>query len=608
MESSNPGLFEGGQIDDISIAALSGMSWPSAPKRPFRLPHHHVRVVSIMSPAQIVRLITLSTLGAPVLGARPNILMYIIDDLGWGDLSLSSLTQDRTQGGHSTFSTPHIDRLASEGVVLDRYYVNQCCSPTRTSLLSARYAYNLGLGGGVITDGHPEALRRNESTIADHLKELGYSTHAVGKWDAGYTTPHETPVGRGFDTFVGYYNADEDYYTHECGGVGAQPPCSGLDLHDDHVDAAGEPVLRPMYDRTTYSTLLYTTAIQNAIVRHDRNLGPFFIYGAYQAVHGPLEAPQRYQRMCTAELEPARHIFCAMVKALDEGIGNISNTLRVHGYANETIVAFTTDNGGQNAVGGNNWPLRGNKQTIFEGGLRGTAFVWGTALHAAAGGRRLWRGMMHNVDWLPTLVVAAGGQPPKGKDGMSVWEALVTDAASPRTEMLLQLTGPHSVEPSDVNRVNYGLSAAYRRGPWKLVWMQWEASCPNSSNISQQINACGKRATGWVQMVGDHRTYRKPTEAQACWGHEKPCLFNIDDDPLEQTDLSATYPSKLAELFDAIAKYNDSQIPNQAYPFDESACPRPPGKVWMPWRNTSLASGGSVPASVLALASTPSKD
>ena len=171
-----------------------------------------------------MRLLTFAMIAVTVLGGRPNILMYVIDDLGWGDLSLSGLAQDRTQGGHSTFRTPHIDRLASEGVVLDRYYVNQLCSPTRTSLLSARYAYHLGLGGGVITDGHPETLRLNESTIANHLKELGYKTHAVGKWDAGYTIPHETPVGRGFDTFVGYYNADEDYYTHECGGARAHPP------------------------------------------------------------------------------------------------------------------------------------------------------------------------------------------------------------------------------------------------------------------------------------------------------------------------------------------------------------------------------------------------
>ena len=535
-----------------------------------------------------------------VLGGRPNILMYVIDDLGWGDLSLSGLAQDRTQGGHSTFRTPHIDRLASEGVVLDRYYVNQLCSPTRTSLLSARYAYHLGLGGGVITDGHPETLRLNESTIANHLKELGYKTHAVGKWDAGYTIPHETPVGRGFDTFVGYYNADEDYYTHECGGAGAHPPCSGLDLHDDSVNSAGELVLRPLYDRTTYSTTLYTSAVVNTIARHDRSLGPFFIYAAYQAVHGPLEAPERYQHMCEAEHEPARHVFCAMVLALDEGIGNISATLQMHGYANETIVAFTTDNGGQNAVGGNNWPLRGNKATVFEGGVRGTGFVWGTALHAGAGGRRLWRGMMHNVDWLPTLVAAAGGQPPEGKDGVSVWEALVTDGVSPRSEMLLQLTGPHSPRPSDVDMagVNYQLSAAYMRGPWKVVWMQPEAPCPEAANISQQISTCGRRATGWVQMVGDHRSYVKPTEAQTCW-QSKPCLFNIEDDPLEQNDIGARYPDKLAELLDALAKYNASQIPNQAFPFDESACPRPPANAWMPWRNTSFASAGGDDASIV---------
>ena len=130
----------------------------------------------------------------------------------------------------------------------------------------------------------------------------------------------------------------------------------------------------------------------------------------------------------------------------------------------------------------------------------------------------------------------------------------MTDGVSPRSEMLLQLTGPHSPRPSDVDMagVNYQLSAAYMRGPWKVVWMQ--PSSGRRQPTSRQISTCGRRATGWVQMVGDHRSYVKPTEAQTCW-QSKPCLFNIETIH-RQNDIGARYPDKLAELLDALKKYN----------------------------------------------------
>ena len=114
-----------------------------------------------------------------------NVILFLIDDLGWADLAFKGLPagMERSAGGHAEYSTPNLDSLAAEGVLLDRYYVNQLCSPTRTSLISSRYAYTLGLAGGVITNGHPVGLRLNESSIAQPFKALGMRTHAFGKWD-----------------------------------------------------------------------------------------------------------------------------------------------------------------------------------------------------------------------------------------------------------------------------------------------------------------------------------------------------------------------------------------------------------------------------------------
>ena len=137
----------------------------------------------------------------------------------------------------------------------------------------------------------------------------------------------------------------QDYITHSCGGGG----CKGgkaLDLRND---------TNVFFDNETYSTTLYTSEAVRMIEHHDPAKGPFFLYAAYQAVHGPLEAPQKYLDQCAHVTEDMRHIFCGMVLALDEGVGNISKALKAAGLYDNTIIALTTDNGGQNGVGGNNW-------------------------------------------------------------------------------------------------------------------------------------------------------------------------------------------------------------------------------------------------------------
>jgi hypothetical protein len=220
--------------------------------------------------------------------------------------------------------------------VLEAYYVNRLCSPTRTSLMSGRYAYNLGLGDEVIVNGHPEVLRLNESTIANHLcspkycNGSCYACSAFGKWDIGMTTAQHTPVGRGFQHFVGYYDADEDYvrvparahaqsccasaaasvdvlelallltrlraaaarvacvqYTHHTGAPfgGSRVGCNltYLDLHNDTLGPTPDDYrslqLHPMWDETTYSTIMYTREALRTIDAHDRasTPPPFFI-------------------------------------------------------------------------------------------------------------------------------------------------------------------------------------------------------------------------------------------------------------------------------------------------------------------------------------------
>ena len=222
--------------------------------------------------------------------AKPNILMLVIDDLGWNDTSYKG----------SDIETPTIDKFANEGIRLQQYYVQRLCSPTRSAIMSGRYPYHNGLARQVITNGHPFGLPLNQTTIANELKKGGYATHSIGKWDLGMHKWEYTPTYRGFDTFYGYYDADEDYYTHSVG-----PFEHALDFRNN---------TKPVTDQNgTYSTFLFTKAVEQAIVKHDTDKGPFFIYAAYQSVHTPLEAPQSYIDDPACRLIPYknRRIFVA---------------------------------------------------------------------------------------------------------------------------------------------------------------------------------------------------------------------------------------------------------------------------------------------------------
>ena len=221
---------------------------------------------------------------------RPrHIIFFLVDDLGFADASYKA----ELYNGTAAPPTPTLDKFAAEGVKLESYYVNKLCSPTRTALLSGRYAFTNGMDDGVIVDGENIDLPLNLFTIADHLKAGGWNTSAYGKWDAGMTTWGSTPTCRGFDHFRGFYSAASDYYNH---GVGA-----GFDYHRDF-----EPDPSAMGQ---YTTELVTGAVQEWIqeTMSQRPHAKTFAYVAHEAVHGPLEAPRRFIEGECQALVPADH-------------------------------------------------------------------------------------------------------------------------------------------------------------------------------------------------------------------------------------------------------------------------------------------------------------
>ncbi len=286
-----------------------------------------------------------------------------------------------------------------------------------------------------------------------------------------------TPTCRGFDHFAGFYSAATDYWSHDVGG---HP-----DLRNDtRPDASAFGY---------YSTELFTQRAQAWIKRTlQRNPSArTFAYVAHEAVHGPLDAPQHYVDGPCSELVPAdwpeRRTYCAMVRAMDDSVGNLTRTYQELGIWNDTLVIMTADNGGQPLEGGNNFPLRGCKATVWEGGVRGASWIAGAGIAPKQRGK-IGTGLMHVTDWLPTLVsgAAGGSTQPLGRpcptcttpvyplDGVNQWPMLSQGAASARNEALLEL---HSANKC-INRGAkdgsgggcrlYG-EAAIRVGDYKLI-------------------------------------------------------------------------------------------------------------------------------------------
>jgi len=480
---------------------------------------------------------------------KPNILMIVIDDLGWNDTSYKG----------SDIKTPTIDKFASEGIRLQQYYVQPVCSPTRSALLAGRYPYYMGLARMVITNGHPFAMPFNQTTIADELKRGGYSTHCVGKWDLGMHKWEYTPTYRGFDTFYGYYDAAEDYFTHM---VGVLPLES--DIVDDPVIFNGIDFRNnttPVTDKDgVYSTTLFTEAVEQHIMNHDSDKGPFFIYAAYQSVHSPLEAPQKYIDECQDIPYDNRRTFCGMLRAADEGIANITMRLQEKNLLDDTIIIFTTDNGGQTHQGSSNWPLRGNKATVFEGGVRGTAFVWGSQLPKLNYDNNQ---LIHVTDWLPTIVEGiAGLELDKDKwalDGHNVWNTITNNDETPREEMLINLDPP---------RTRHMGQAAIRIKQWKLI-----TGLPNCSLTPGRLgDIC---PDGWIHLDGTIEP--PPYTPSFTW------LFNIEDDPNERNNVADQNPEIVRQLKERIEYYNSTHIEQLNPPLDPRSNPARFGGVWTPW-------------------------
>ncbi len=359
----------------------------------------------------------------PAVGRQPNIVVIVSDDQGYADVGFH---------GCKDIPTLHLDSLARDGVRFTDGYVScPVCSPTRAGLMTGRYQQRFGheTNPGRVPE---RGLPTSQITFANLLKAAGYTTGLVGKWHLGMT-PELHPQRRGFDEFFGFLSGAHSY-------LDATADARNL------IYRGRKPV-----DEKEYLTDAFTREAVSFIER--RRKQSFFLYLAYNAVHRPMQASEKYLARFASITDQTRRTYAAMLSAMDDGIGAVLRKLNETGLEKDTLVFFFSDNGGPAANGSNNNPLRGRKGSMFEGGIRVPFLVkWPRRIPAGA----VYRHPVISLDVLPTAVAAAGGKLPKDRplDGVN---------------LLPYLTEKNPKSPHTILFWRVRANRAVRKENWKLI-------------------------------------------------------------------------------------------------------------------------------------------
>jgi len=417
-------------------------------------------------PAGLLALLTLPaaigkkkfTKAAEPVKERPHIVLIVADDLGWNEVSWNN----------PHFLTPHMEELSREkGVRLAQSYVTPKCSPSRAALMTGLYPWRIGRQRGAVERFQATGLNTSLPTLPELLAKGGYRTHMVGKWHLGYCRPSMLPTARGFATFYGQYSHVIDYYKRNFSYVGPLgEEGQGRDLHQGEEGQGEAPVTEGDGE---FAPDMYTRKAVEVIASHPSS-SPLFLYLAYQAPHMMIQTPPStytsqyagrpvYQAGLPEADQQARY-RAAAVTAMDQGIGSVVAALKSAGLYNNSIIVFTTDNGGVSAA--SNHPLRGAKESLYEGGVRGVAWVHSPHINRP---RATNNQKMYLTDWLATLLSVAGlgSLLPPSTDSLNMWPTISWGRDSPREEIVLGL---------DQDTYWNLWSAAIIRGKWKLLWGQ----------------------------------------------------------------------------------------------------------------------------------------
>ena len=435
---------------------------------------------------------------APALAAerRPNVVMILADDLGYADVGFN---------GRKEWATPNLDRMASEGTVLHRFYTNSVvCAPSRAALMTGRYGIHNGVTGNSSLD-----LPDGEVTVAEALKKHGYATALFGKWHHGGKRPgaasYTHPMDQGFDEFFGFTEAKHAWqkFPKELFDGRETKPVSG------------------------YADAMFTDRAVDFIGRSKDK--PFFLYLAYTAPHSTVDAPDedvaehkgKFKEKDDAK--PVNAAYAAMITRMDKEIGRVTKALADAGVADDTLFFFTSDHGatfetlqrGAAAYHDSNRPFRGQKRTIWEGGTRVPAFVRWPKGGVPAGKEN--RDPLCMIDLMPTFLAAAGAEtPPDLKlDGVNVLETLRGKSAAPDRTLFWEWRESGSVQYAAM-RGNMKLVVTGENAP---ELFDVEADPAERINVQADNAKLAKELKSeldaWLATESDAAKQRRPTKKEA---------------------------------------------------------------------------------------------
>ena len=467
---------------------------------------------------------------------KPNIVFVLVDDWGFSDVGFRN----------PAIKSPNFDALANNGLILNRHYVFKYCSPSRASFLTGRWPHHAHQYN--IHPNTPLGANINMTMLPAKLKQAGYATHIVGKWHEGFYQQKYLPINRGFDTSSGLLLGGSNHMTGKKG-------CA-VDYWKNDV---------PDTRNGTYDAYNYKDDLNIIFSEHDTSK-PLFIYLSLHNVHGPFQAPREwldiYQHGSTCK---KRHVYQAMVSVADNVTGHLVQLLQDNNMWSNTVLVVSADNGGAQCMGSNN-PLKGAKDTLFEGGVRALAFANGGLIPDNRRGKST-DGFIHIADWYATFTKLAGvdssdsGEGRFPVDGLDVWPILTGEnETTAHSEIVLSY--------------NYTGKGAIIVGDYKLI-------------VGSQGSGDHCDALMWSPI--DYPCNDGP-KGDDCNPY---CLYNIVEDPGEHNELSEKDPDKLKEL---LQRYNDyskepRDMQDQGYhsdselPVFKKACQymKEHGGYWQPW-------------------------
>ena len=416
----------------------------------------------------------------------PNLVILLADDAGYADFGFQPNCDDDVVG-----LTPHLDSLASDGVRFQQFYMSACvCSPARAGLLTGRYQQRFGHETNIAPGYMDGGLPLSETTLADRLHSAGYVTGLIGKWHLGYP-PDYHPNARGFDYFFGCLQGSRSYF-----------PIDDPSPHRVILEN------RTPTSESGYLTDRLGAAAVQFVEQHRQE--PFFLLVSFTAPHAPHHAKDEdlaLPEIARIENEKRRK-FVAMIKALDDNVGEILAVLDRCELSDNTLVVFLNDNGGQTQYQAANTPLRGRKGTFYEGGVRvPSCWRWPEVL--PPGG--VVDELCSSLDLVPTLLAAATGtsEPPKQCDGIN---------------LLPYLTDPEQRWPERALYWRHGPEGptAIRKGEWKLLIP--EPTAPVElyhlpSDIAEQINLADEQPERVMAMTTELRHWHQGL-VEPLWGFE----------------------------------------------------------------------------------------